>query len=358
QVSATPSAMTEGYAAARDGFYAITGVLLPELEEVEMLPSSDIRENQHTVACFDIPGDAITLEAIKDALIEQLGVPEDEDATGARWSIVVNAEEGYYAGWLDAMLDVEADPSAIYVNYSGGPVSASYVRAQSMFAGATGVVLPLLAGFNVSVGMGGNSFMFDVYDAYDGDPCTVWDFENSFEPAFDLLGWEKGEPDVREYEDNFLTLTYTNPEGGVIQLMYDGFNNSIYINSMYVDPSFDPYGDVQVHFAEEFGILLPDWDGVKVTDMSISPDGKEITFGFGFDALSYEDYLELEASFESDLGECDEGYPQGDEEGRDAHWQVIDVGVWISITWTPAGLDYNDDPCPAGIDINVSPLAE
>ncbi|MBO4535139.1 MAG: hypothetical protein J5755_04305, partial [Clostridia bacterium] len=126
QVSALPSAMTEGYAAARDGFYAITGVLLPELEEVEMLPSSDIRENQHTVACFDIPGDAITLEAIKDALIEQLGVPEDEDATGARWSIVVTAEEGYYAGWLDAMLDVEADPSAIYVNYSGGPVSASY----------------------------------------------------------------------------------------------------------------------------------------------------------------------------------------------------------------------------------------
>ena len=139
--------MTESYAEGREAFQTITGFLLPELSGCEVIGSSDLRTEQHTVACFDITGTANDMATIIEALQAQIDhEPSCEDEYGTTWNIDVEIDGTWYTGQIWAMLDAGSDYSFVYVNYCTGEVTNEYVEGRTIFYAKTGVLLPLIAG--------------------------------------------------------------------------------------------------------------------------------------------------------------------------------------------------------------------
>jgi len=221
--------MTAGYAAARTAFQTITGFLLPELADVDMLESSDLRTNQHTTACFDMTGTADDLAAVIAALQTQVGrVPDNTDAYGASWRVEVEIDGTTYVGNLWAMLDTEANPTAVYVNYDVGEVTASYLTGRRDFEAATGVLLPLFAGVEAGefpYQAGGKSYCFDLVDG-DGLGQYVFDDIKAFLDA-ELADWTITGPTT---DGEYTNVNY-NSDAGWIGLTWDATNQAVYVNA-------------------------------------------------------------------------------------------------------------------------------
>ena len=348
--------MTESYAAARTDFHTISGIWLPQLADVEMLPSSSFSE-QFLTACFDITGTEERWRAFTVALRETLGEPTvvSEENKYCNWELEYTVNGKTYTGWLSNALNTEYDPAQIYVNFSASVLEDSYVAARALLASATGVKLPALAGLEVSFGIGRTSFMFDIVGGEECDKFTYEDLEEFFDGA--LTGWTKDAPEksVRNYKSGYTDITYNHSENGAFLLIWDSENEAIYINAMFQNDAFSPYGSIKTHIRDLSGVDLPDYQGLIVNNYSQNPAGTEITLNMTFPDLTYNDFLQLESAFTDQLGNCLENYPSGDETGRDAQWR--NGGLWYSLTWSPAGLDYNDRPVPPSIDLNISPIA-
>ena len=322
--------------------------------DCELLDSSDLRINQHTVACFDISGDRDDLAAIVESLQSQIGhAPSYSDEGGTIWLIETNIGGVWYGGEMDVMINTGVDPVAIYVNYNVGKVDESYVYAQEFFTAATGIALPLRSGLEVSFCIGGSDFMFDIIG---GDGRTQYEYE-MFEAFFDrtIPGWEKTGPAKadRDYMKENTTIDYRTT-GAMLNFVWDAENQAIYINATITEDDFAPLANISELFGDKFGVEIPVYENVSVM---FSCDNSGITLNIAGEGLTYTQYLALEGAFTAALGDMEEDYPTGNEaDGRDAQWKAN--GYFFSTNWAPAGLDYNDDPVSAAFDINVTPLVE
>ena len=224
------SAMTDSYRTGREAFETITGFTLPELEDCEVLGSSDLRTEQHTVACFDITGTADDMASINSSLQLQVGhEPSYEDELGTTWQIEVQFGEDWYIGQIWTMLDAgEYEGSAysfVYVNYCVEEVSESYVAGRKLYFEVTGLELPLLAGVEAETSpyTPGESSGLEV----DINSDATTDMFDKIVAFFDSLeGWEKQDTiEDGEYINQFYTS-----DAGMIGVTWDGYNNGLYIH--------------------------------------------------------------------------------------------------------------------------------
>ncbi len=228
--------MTESYKTAREGFYTITGYTLPELVGIEMLESSDIRPEQHTTACFDIPATATDMQTIVDALQEQIKKdPKQSDETGTSWNIDVTIDGKVYVGQIWTMLDVpDESHSYVYVNYNVCEVSESYLTNRANFKEVTGILLPLIDSVDAGdfpYSPGTKEYCFDITG---GDNLSNATFETLKDFFDNLEGWT-GAPLNRSGEfDNY---DYETEGGDRINLVWhresegDGATVGVYINA-------------------------------------------------------------------------------------------------------------------------------
>ena len=222
--------MTAGYAAARTAFQTITGFLLPELANVDMLESSDLRTDQHTTACFDMTGTAADMAAIVTALQTQIGKqPVRSDEGGTSWSVEVTIGNDVYVGNLWTMLDTEANPTAVYVNYDVSAVAATYLAGRRNFEEVTGVLLPLLAGVEADgdypYHAGDKSYCFDLIGGDALSQNTFTQLKTYLDTA--LVDWTPAGPTT---EGEYTNMNYTGAAGW-IGLTWDATNQAVYVNA-------------------------------------------------------------------------------------------------------------------------------
>lgn len=195
--SATASAaasinMTADYAAAREKFHSITDFWLPELENVTMLASSDLSNNQHTTARFDAIADANAYETVKAALQGQIKVqPANTDTNVTNWTYEYKHGETTYICNLSLTVNTGAQPITISINYGAQAASASYVTARERFELVTGIRLPLLVGVEVGqqdYTQGMKNYDFAANDGVNLSNATYETFKNFLD---DLDGWTR-----------------------------------------------------------------------------------------------------------------------------------------------------------------------
>lgn len=221
--------MKESYAQGRTAFSTITGFTLPELADCELLESSDLRVDQHTVACFDISGTAEDMAAIVAALQPQVGhEPTRSDEMGTSWVIEVVIGDATYVGDIWAMLDTEGQTSAVYVNYCVSAVAQSYLTGREGFRAVTGVTLPLFGEVEAEdypYTAGDKSYCFDLTD---GDGLTKYVFDSILEYLDGALSnWTKTGPSV---DGEYTNVNY-NSDAGWIGLTWDETNQAVYVNA-------------------------------------------------------------------------------------------------------------------------------
>ena len=88
------------------------------------------------------------------------------------------------------------------------------------------------------------------------------------------------------------------------------------------------------NFRTVTGILLPDLPDLEAEEFPYEDGASDYCFDItGGTNLTFETYTVLETFFGTALGECDEGFPSGDEpNGRDAQW-TQDDGRWVQVMW-------------------------
>ena len=227
--------MKESYAAAREGFHTITGFWLPELPDTEMLSSSDIRPEQHTVACFDITGTSATMATIISALQSQVGHdPSYSDENGTTWQVETEINGTTYIGDLWTMLDAGDGYSFVYVNYSAGAVAESYMTAREQFYAVTGVLLPLMTCVEVDefpYNVGDKDYCFDITD---GENLSQDTFETIKNYIDELDGWTL---DDHRQEGVFDNYDYVTAGGDKINIVWhrenegSGKTEGVYVNA-------------------------------------------------------------------------------------------------------------------------------
>lgn len=116
--------MTASYKRGRQVIYNSIGIWIPELDNVELLASSDI--SRYDCICFDIPGDKVLFQSMYDFIKEIMhtksnfaldGEGYNEEETGAYWEYITNINNKKAKVNVSIIFDDE-DPTspAIYIN--------------------------------------------------------------------------------------------------------------------------------------------------------------------------------------------------------------------------------------------------
>lgn len=227
------SNMTESYRSGREQFHTITGVWLPELENIELLPSSEFSTTNQT-ACFDFLGDRTlfnTVLAYMKTTITQ--APQYESENGAYWEYVVtvnNRDKKYN-------FDVSFDPdnpagSAIYIN---GMVRDFY-----------NVTLTAGTGGSVTLKMGSRTYENNVASVTSGDYLILTATPDN---GYAFIGW---------YIGNNL-LSADNPH------TYQAEKQDVTIQGKFEEsPNMTPsYATARTSFQTFSGITLPELADVQ-----------------------------------------------------------------------------------------------
>ena len=141
-----PSAvnMTESYKIGREKFHFVTGVWLPELENVELLGSSDFSTEFGTFAeaLFDILGDKTRYDGIASYLTGILGQPSQKEDKGQTWNLDRTVDGKDYEGSIFMIYDDnDAEHTAIYINCVLG-LKQNYKSYRALLHERTGIWLP------------------------------------------------------------------------------------------------------------------------------------------------------------------------------------------------------------------------
>lgn len=94
------------------------------------------------------------------------------------------------------------------------------------------------------------------------------------------------------------------------------------------------YAKARNEFKIVTGLELPALENLEVEEYPFNEEATDYCFDItGGSALNYATYQIFESFFMTTLGECDEGYPDGDEAtGRDAEW-TTSSNRWYQTYW-------------------------
>ena len=97
------------------------------------------------------------------------------------------------------------------------------------------------------------------------------------------------------------------------------------------------YEKARNEFKTVTGLELPALENLEVEEYPFDAEATDYCFDIvGGSALNYATYQIFESFFMTTLGDCDEGYPDGDEAtGRDAEW-TTSSNRWYQTYWDAA----------------------
>lgn len=264
--------MTESYRQGREAIYSLTGIYLPELENITLLASSDLSP-QNGVVCFDIPGDRDLYTTLYNFLKEKIYQITDfskedencdEDDDYANWRFIINVNGQKSLIWVGIMIDqIGLDRSAIYINVT---LSSYYT-----------ITLRSGEGGSVTMQKGNNALPNNTVEAFYGDNLT---FVATPDNNYDFIGWfvngvkiDDNNPYIYEVEKNSATIIAVFEEKSNMTEEYLAFKSTLYGLS---------------------GVQLPDIEGVSINNEVIVKDDEnhirdEIQgeLVFGADANAY-----------------------------------------------------------------------
>ncbi len=210
-------------------------------------------------------------------------------------------------------------------------MTESYAKARDEFNEVTRVELPIFSDMEVepySYKEGDTTYCFKIISGKNLKYQNYFVFEDYFIELF-------GEPDKSDkttHEENNRYAEWTRNDRWY-QTFWDASIKTIAINTAQrkIDPVlYESYVTSREQFKEVTGIELPIVYDVKADEMYIAkyvPGQKEYIISLIFGSkLNYDTYLIFENFFKELIGDCDEGYPTGDEtseNGRTAKWTLL-----------------------------------
>ena len=225
--------MTASYCEGRIKFHEITGIWLPELENIELLESSSFSYEYQT-ACFDFLGDKTLFDTVY-AYMKKV-IPSDplfEDSNGGFWEYIDETGTRNKKYNFDVSFDPENEAgSAIYIN---GMVRDYY-----------SVTLTAGTGGSVTLKMGSKTFDNNVASVTPGDNLILTATPDA---NYDFAGW---------YKDNQL-LSLDNP------YTYEAEKKDVVIEGRFEEATSNmtpSYKEARNQFYKISGILLPQLEDV------------------------------------------------------------------------------------------------
>ena len=237
-----PVNMTDSYKEGRQAIYDLTGIWIPQLENIDLLPSSDINP-QNGVVCFDFISNKDVFTSfysyIRDAAHQKSnftsnGEEYNEDEDGGFW-IYIESNNGKYKR-INIDITFDSQNTAIYLNV--------VVKDLHIFT------LSSTSGGSVSIKMGNTVYTSNTVKAAFGDNLVL---SATPDNGHDLEGW---------YINNSL-LSTSNP------FTYEMENKNITIQAKFVEMTSNmtpSYKEVRRQLYEISGIVLPELEDVTTSN--------------------------------------------------------------------------------------------
>ena len=312
--------MTDSYKSGRQAFYDVSGIWLPEIENVELLSSSDV-DGSDGVICFDFLGDRATFEStyayLKDLLhkASDFGGAEEgyrEDTNGGYWEFVTATGTRKFKTNIDISWDADnAAGTAIYVNL----VVREYVT----------VTLTTTEGGTATLKMGSKTFENNVAVVTPGDHLI---FTATAANDHEFKGWYVGEEllsDANPYSA-FETPKTSVTVKGVFEAAADN------MDAGYKAAKNALYG--------MSGIVLPALENAttnaKTTQITVDPDGLRDEFQCEFVFATAEEAKKAYIDFRAAIMKID-----GDPEETESS-DSFAMDIW-SVLYADATVPYRDD---------------
>ena len=280
------SNMTDSYRQGREQFHSIVGIWLPELENIELLPSSDFSTTYQT-ACFDFKGDKALFDSVlvelKKVITEN---PLFEDTNGTYWEYIIQVNGKDRKINVDISYDPENPAgTAIYIN---GIVRNYY-----------SVTLTAETGGSVTLKMGSHLYDNNVASITAGDNLILTAIPDA---SHSFVGWYIGTE----------LLSTNNP------YTYIAEKKDITIQAIFEDETSnmeDDYKAFRNTFNQLVGVLLPTLEGVNTDHEYSEIDnenhvrdevGGELLFTSS--TLAIESYSEIKTLLISVMGNPEESF--------------------------------------------------